>query len=126
MKKTKLVCALIAGTLLAADALAAETPKPLHVLYLGSVNAGGRSGGFGSRTNYVFLPGQTLASEAIYFDHRSDFTNITDRLLKHYDAVVQAAPDVEIEKRLESFKSAGKPLIKYTDGDRPADAVLRE
>src|SRR6266542_7099940 len=131
MKERKLVCALIAGALVAINAVAAEAPdQPLHVLYLGSMPAGGRGGGSGSRTNYVYLPGQTLAPEAIYFDHRSDFTNITEKFLKHYDAVVQAAPDTEIStqqrKLFEHFKNSGKALIKYTDGVRPADSVLRE
>ncbi len=131
MKERKLVWALMAGAFIATKAAAAEAPEqPLHVLYVGNLNPGGRGGGFGSRTNYVYLPGQTLAPEAIYFDHRSDFTNITESFLKHYDAVVQAAPDTEIpppqEKLFENFKSSGKALIKYTDGVRPADSVLRE
>ena len=50
----------------------------------------------GSRTNYVYLPGQTLAPEAIYFDHRADVTNLTDAYLKHFDAVVQVMPDAEV------------------------------
>ena len=114
------------------SAVAAETPEqPLHVLYLGTATAGGRGGGgFGSRTNYVYLPGQTLAPEAIYFDHRSDFTNLTERLLSHYDVVVQAVPDAEIPapqgKLFENLKSSGKGLVKYTDGVRPTDAILRE
>ena len=129
MKERKLACALLAA-LIAISAAATETEQPLHVLYLGKLDPGGRGGGFGSRTNYVYLPGQTLAPEAIYFDHRSDFTNVTERLLKHYDAVVQVAPDTEIpgqqSKLLESFKDSGKGLIKYTDGVRPTDGVLRE
>ena len=130
MKKRKLTCALVAA-LICVDAVAAESSdQPLHVLYLGSLNAGGRGGGFGARTNYVYLPGQTLASEAIFFDHRSDFTNITERFLTHYDAVVQAAADTEIPAQqgvlFENFKTSGKVLIKYTDGSRPPDAVLRE
>ena len=50
--------------------------------------------------------------------------------MKHFDAVVQVMPDAEVgaaqQKLLDSFKSAGNGLIKYTDGKRPADAVLRE
>ena len=129
MKERKFACALLAA-LIAISAVAAETEQPLHVLYLGKLDPGGRGGGFGSRTNYVYLPGQTLAPEAIYFDHQSDFTNITERLLKHYDAIVQVASDTEIAPRqaklLESFKASGKGLIKYTDGVRPADGVLRD
>ncbi|MEW6302181.1 MAG: PVC-type heme-binding CxxCH protein [Verrucomicrobiota bacterium] len=132
MKERKFACALAAAWL-AIGAVAAETGQPLRVLYLGAVDGGGggRGGGFGgSRTNYVYLPGQTLAPEAIYFDHRSDFTNITERLLRHYDAVVQVAADTEIgaqeAKLLESFRNSGKGLIKYADGVRPADRVLRE
>ena len=120
---------------MALNTFAAEPgDRPLHVLYLGPNNAvsgGGRGGGGGgSRTNYVYLPGQTLAPEAIYFDHRSDFTNLTDAYLKHFDAVVQVAPDADVgaaqQKMLDGFKGAGNGLIKFTDGNRPTDAVLRE
>ncbi|MGZ8939137.1 MAG: PVC-type heme-binding CxxCH protein [Limisphaerales bacterium] len=129
--KEKVICSLIICASITMSAAAAEAAeRPLHILYLGTVDAGGRGGGFGSRTNYVYLPGQTLAPEAIYFDHRSDFTNVTERLLKHYDAVVQVAPDTEIAaqqgKLLEGFKNAGKAVLKYTEGVRPTDAVLRE
>src|SRR5688572_4387166 len=97
MNKRKFVCALFAGALVAVDIIGAEVPEqPLHVLYLGNLGVGGRTGGVGSRTNYVYLPGQTLAPEAIYFDHRSDLANITENFLKHYDAVVQVTPDSEI------------------------------
>src|SRR5690349_1592886 len=92
---------LMAAALMTLNALAADAPdRPLHVLYLGPVDAGG--GGFGSRggggprTNYVYLPGQTLAPEAIYFDHLSDLTHLTDAYLKHFDAVVQVMPEAQI------------------------------
>lgn len=121
---------------MALNTFAADAPdRPLHVLYLGPVNVGGgtRGGGFGGfggpRTNYVYLPGQTLAPEAIYFDHRADVTNLTAAYLKHFDAVVQVMPDAEVgaaqQKMLDSFKSAGHGLIKFTDGQRPADADQR-
>lgn len=129
MNERKFACVLLAAQL-AISALAAETAQPLHVLYLGKLDPGGGGGGFGSRTNYVYLPGQTLAPGAIYFDHRSDFTNINERLLNHYDVVVQVASDTEIPgeqtRLLESFKKSGNGLIKYTDGVRPADGDLRE
>ena len=107
---------------------------PLHVLYLGPVNVGSGERGFGGfggpRTNYVYLPGQTLAPEAIYFDHLPNITNLTEAYLKHFDAVVQAMPDTEIgpghQKWLDNFKSAGNGLIKYSDSKCPTDAVLRE
>jgi len=126
---------LLTGGLLALNTFAADAlDRPLHVLYLGPVNAGGgpRGGGFGggSRTNYVYLPGQTLAPEAIYFDHLSDLTHLTEKYLSHFDAVVQAMPDAEVgaaqQQLLDGFKSAGHGLIKYGDGKRPADSVLRE
>jgi hypothetical protein len=47
--------------------------------------------------------------------------------LKHFDAVVQVMPTRSRraqQKMLDSFKSAGNALIKYTE--RPTDAVLRE
>ena len=115
------------------NTIAADTPdRPLHVLYLGPANVGtgGRGfGGFGGpRTNYVYLPGQTLAPEAIYLDHLPNLTNLTDKYLKHFDAVVQVMPDAEIgaaqQKMLDGFQTAGNALIKYTE--RPTDAVLRE
>ena len=87
-------------------------------------------GGDGARTNYVYLPGQTLAPEAIYFDHRADVSNLTDTYLKHFDAVVQVMPDTEVgaaqQKMLDGFKQAGNGLIKYTDGKRPEDTDLRK
>ena len=111
---------------------AAETPaRPLHVLYLGPVDDGGGrpGGGFGGpRTNYVYLPGQTLAPEAIYFDHLTSATNLNSAYLKHFDAVVQVMPETalkgEQQRLLEAFKSGGNPLIKYSE--RPTDGVLRE
>lgn len=127
---TLLTTSLIALTTLAAPV----PPRPLHVLYLGPASAGGgaRGGGFGggSRTNYVYLPGQTLAPEAIYFDHRTEAAGLTEAYLKHYDAVVQVLPAAEVgaaqQALLASFKSAGGALIQYADGNRPADSVLRE
>ena len=131
MKSLKQILILVTGGLIALNTFAAEpADRPLHVLYLGPVNARGGGGGGGSRTNYVYLPGQTLAPEAIYFDQLSDVTNLTEMYLKHFDAVVQVTPDAEIgaaqQKMLDGFKSAGNGLIKYTDGNRPTDAVLRE
>jgi len=116
----------------AIETFGAEAPdRPLHVLYLGPVNVSGGGNGFGgSRTNYVYLPGQTLAPEAIYFDHLSDLTQLTEKYLQHFDAVVQAMPDADIDathqQMLDSFKTADHGLIKYVDGQRPADAVMRE
>lgn len=121
---------LAAAALMTLNAFAADAPdRPLHVLYLGQVGAGsGARGGGDSRTNYVYLPGQTLAPEAIYFDHLSDLAHLTDAYLKHFDAVVQVMPDAGIsaahQKLLNNFKTAGNGLLKYPE--RPADAVLRE
>lgn len=135
MKHIKQILILFIGGLTVIGALAADRPeRPLHVLYLGPVEAGsgGRGGGFGgfggSRTNYVYLPGQTLAPEGIYFDHVTSATNLTERYLKHFDAVVQVMPGDEFgadqQKMLDRFKNAGRPLVKYSE--RPTDAVLRE
>src|SRR5687767_5449601 len=134
MNNLKQILILLTG-LLTLNALAAETTeRPIHVLYLGPIEAGrsgprgGGFGGGGSRTNYVHLPGQTLAPEAIYFDYLSSATNLTDGYLKHFDAIVQVMPDDEVSAAqrgmLDSFKSAGNALLKYTG--RPTDAVLRE
>ena len=129
MSTLKAVLVLLTGGI-ALNTIAAEAPaRPLHVLYLGPVSAGG--GDLSGRgTNYIYLPGQTLAPEAIYFDHVADVTNLADTYLKHFDAVVQVMPDAEVgaaqQKMLDSFKSAGNGLIKYTGEKRPTDAVLRE
>ena len=123
MKSLKQVLALLTGGLLVLNTFAAEVPAhPLHILYLGPVSAGGGGGGFGpqggtgARANYVYLPGQTLAPEAIYFDYRADVSNLTDSYLKHFDAVVQVMPDAEVgaaqQKLLDGFKQAGNGLIK--------------
>ena len=136
MNKLNQILILLTGGLVAFHSLAAEAPdRPLHVLYLGPIHSdgdgasGGRGFG-GSRTNYIYLPGQTLAPEAIYFDHRSDAADLTPTYLKHFDAVVQVMPDAQVGsaqlKSLEQFKKAGNGLIKYTDGHRPDDTVLRE
>jgi len=130
MKHLKRLLFVCTGGLIAFNTIAADAPdRPLHVLYLGSVSAGGGGGGFGgSRTNYVYLPGQTLAPEAIYFDYITAITNLTVAYLKHFDAVVQVMPDADIgaalQKMLDTFKSAGNGLVKYTE--RPTDTVLRE
>jgi uncharacterized protein len=136
MNCLKQILILLTGGLTVLDTSAAEAPdRPIHVLYLGQVEAGrsggrasGGFGGSGSRTNYVYLPGQTLASEAIYFDHLTAHTNLTDAYLKHFDAVVQVIPDNEVgapqRTLLDGFKSAGKGLINYSE--RPTDTVLRE
>ncbi len=114
------------------NALAAASPDaPLRVLYLGPVSAlDGTRGGGGSRTNYMYLPGQTLAPEGIYFDHLSDPGHLTDRFLRHFDAVVQVMPDAEIgstqRKWLDAFKGAGGGLLKFSDGQRPLDSTLRQ
>src|SRR3954470_16111835 len=133
MKHLKHLLLLLTGGLTLLHTSAADAPeRPLHVLYLGPITAGagGRGfGGFGApRTNYVYLPGQTLAPEAVYFDHLTSITNLTDAYLKHFDAVVQVMTDDELsaahQKMLDGFKSAGNAFIKYTE--RPTDAVLRE
>src|SRR5688572_27927750 len=131
MNNLKQILILLTGALLVLNTSAADAPgRPLRVLYFGKVDdGGGRRGGFGGpRTNYVYLPGQTLAPEAIYFDHLTTATNLTSAYLKHVDAVVQVIPDTDLgadrQKMLDEFKSGGNPLIKYAE--RPTDAVLRE
>src|SRR5881394_4194943 len=128
MKNLKQILILLMGGLMALNTFAADAPdRPLHVLYLGSVSAGGGGGGFGGfggpRTNYVYLPGQTLAPEAIYFDYITAVTNLTEAYLKHFDAVVQVLPDAELgtaaQNMLDSFKRAGNALLKYIE--RPTD-----
>src|SRR5688572_26323183 len=121
MRNLKQILILLTGGLLTLNTVAAETTeRPIHVLYLGPMEAersGPRGGGFGGggpRTNYVYLPGQTLAPEVICFDHLATLTNLTDAYLKHFDAVVQVMPDGDISaaqrKMLDSFKRAGNAL----------------
>ena len=103
----------------------------LHVLYLGPIEDANADVGFrGSRTNYAYLPGQTLAPEAIYFDHQIEAANLTDAYLKHFDAVVQVAPDAEIDsvqkEQLHRYQNASNGWIRFTDGKRPPDAELRK
>jgi putative membrane-bound dehydrogenase-like protein len=131
MKHLNTVLTLLAGGLAAFNALAAEAPdRPLRVLYLGSVEAGSAPRGFGGRTNYVYLPGQTLAPGAIYFDHRPDAASLSEAYLRHFDAVVQVLPDSALgaaeQRLLEGFKSKGNGWIKPAGGQRPAEAALRE
>lgn len=134
MNHTKHVLAFLATGLITLNTFAADAPdRPLQVLYLGEagLGAGARGNGFnGGRTNYVYLPGQTLAPEAIYFNHRANAAELTDSYLKHFDAVVQVIPDAEVgaaqQKLLDSFKRAGGAVIKYGGGNRPADSTLRE
>src|SRR5436190_19822192 len=126
MKNLNQLSVLLTGGLMVLNTFAADAPdRPIHVLYLGPVDAGSGGGGFGAaRTNYVYLPGQTLAPEAIYFDHLTRSTYLTDAYLKHFDAVVQVMPDNELgtaqQKMLNTFKEAGHAVLKYTDC--PADA----
>jgi putative membrane-bound dehydrogenase-like protein len=131
----KFILTLLTGGLMVLHTFGADAPdRPLRVLYLGPVSVGGGGRGFGGfggpRTNYIYLPGQTLAPEAIYFDHLSTVTNLTEKYLGHFDAVVQVMADAEVgtaqQKMLDGFKNAGNGLIKYADGKRPTDAVLRE
>src|SRR5687768_10520468 len=120
MKIVKLILVLLMGGLIVLNNFAADSPeRPLHVLYLGPVDDGNgrRGGGFGgARTNYIYLPGQTLAPEAIYFDHLTSATNLTAAYLKHFDAVVQVMPDAalnaEQQKSLDTLRSGGNPVMK--------------
>src|SRR4051794_16665831 len=113
MKNLKQLCLVLIGAGIALNTFSAEmAERPLHVLYLGAASTGGGGRGFGgSRTNYVYLPGQTLAPEAIYFDHLTSTTNLTAAYLKHFEAVVQVLTDSELgteaQKMIESFRSAG-------------------
>ncbi len=100
------------------------------MLYFGPSSTGADGFTGGGRTNYAYLPGQTLAPEEIYFDQLTEPLYLIDSYLNHFDAVVQARPDSDVDaahqKRLESFARDGHGLINYTDGKRPTDAVLRE
>ncbi|MCC7375460.1 MAG: c-type cytochrome [Verrucomicrobiales bacterium] len=122
----------LASVVLALNAGAAETSdRPLRVLYLGSVEPGAAGlGGGGSRTNYVYLPGQTLAPDAIYFDHLADPAQLTDRYLSHFDVVVQVMADSDLggagQRSIEEFKKRGGGWVLVGDHRRPTDTALRE
>lgn len=131
MKTVKLTLIVLMARLIVLNNFAADSPgRPLHVLYLGPVDSGTSGfGGFGgARTNYIYLPGQTLAPDAIYFDHLTSDTNLTSAYLTHFDAVVQVMPDTALgadqQKMLDTFKSTARPLLKYSE--RPSDTVMRE
>ncbi|MBL9173982.1 MAG: c-type cytochrome [Verrucomicrobiales bacterium] len=114
------------------QAAAADSPnRPLHVLHLGPLPAGGSgTAPVGSRTNYAYLPGQTLAPEAIYFDHLADASQVTEAYLRHFDAVVLALPDPPpgsgLQQRLAAFQDAGNGILRFPDGKIPTDRVLRD
>ena len=68
MKNLKRILIVLTGGLITLNTIAADAPsRPLHVLYLGQVKAGGGgrgSGGFGApRKKCVYLPSQALAGE---------------------------------------------------------------
>jgi len=138
MMKSKQLLTLVTGGLMALNTMAADAPdRPLRVLYLGPATApaapqgGGLGGGTGNpRTTFAYLPGQTLAPEAIYFDHQPVATNLTEAYLAHFDAVVQTLPDAELgadqRAMLGRFHNAGNRLLKFADGRRPSDSALRE
>jgi putative membrane-bound dehydrogenase-like protein len=131
IKPLKTVLPLLAGGMTALQLSAAPAlDRPLRVLYLGAGDSGTAPRGPGGRTNYVYLPGQTLAPEAIYFDHRADAAQLTEASLKHFDVVVQVTAESGAgagnPKLEETFKSRGGGWIKVANGQRPTDAVLRE
>ena len=128
----QLLTCIVTG-LAALNTFAASAPdRPLRVLYLGktSMDGGARGGGFNAgRTNYVYLPGQTLAPEGIYFDYRADAKGVTETYLRHFDVVVQAAHNDELgvpsEALTETVKNAGRGLITSNLGQTPSDEALR-
>ncbi|MBL9129505.1 MAG: glycosyl hydrolase, partial [Verrucomicrobiales bacterium] len=131
MKPIASMLALLAGGFFTSFARAAEAPdRPLRVLYLGEIEAGRSDTRVPSRTNYVYLPGQTLAPEAIYFDHLSDPGPLTEAYLRHFDAVVQTMPDDRLganaRPMARAFEQGGRTWIRYADGRRPEDAALRD
>ncbi|MFM8358366.1 MAG: hypothetical protein ACKOET_07380, partial [Verrucomicrobiota bacterium] len=131
MKHAPTLVALFSGAWTALHALGADAPhRPLRVLYLGAVETRGTGPGLGSRTNYAYLPGQTLAPEAIYFDHLADPVRLTEAYLRHFDAVVQVLPDSALgadrQQWLAASQGRGVGLLKYPADPRPADSVLRE
>jgi uncharacterized protein len=130
MKPLNWILGLAVGGLAGLPTSAAGTAdRPLHVLHLGPVPAATGGRGPDARTNYAYLPGQTLAPEAILFDHVTSPTNLTEVQLRHYDAVVQTLPDSGLDGTrrawLEGFRKSGKGWIQSADGTRPTDAALR-
>jgi hypothetical protein len=110
----------------------AEAPdRPLRVLYLGAVEAGvGGPGGGGSRTNYAYLPGQTLAPR-----RSTSITSPIPPISRRRTSAISTwcAGDERLRSSIRqpgggsrTSRKAGRGWIQYADGRRPSDAVLRE
>jgi len=105
------------ASLFTSAALAAG--RPLQVLYVGEVEISGEG------ANYSYLPGQTLAKEAIYFDHRADTSVLAASYLKHFDAVVLTVPESDLssaeKNALDTF--ARRHGVKRLTPDEKFDDV---
>ncbi len=126
---------LLLGPLALNSCVTPEAPSaprlahPLHVLYLGQFENKGKG------ADYSYLPGQTLAPEAIYFDHPLSAEALTESYVRNFDAVVDASKPIapkapytsdELTRTLalETYAKSGRPVLRLTS---PAtDAQLRE
>jgi putative membrane-bound dehydrogenase-like protein len=117
------ITSLLSGLRTAHVCAAEPAGRPLHVLYVGDIRAPGTG------TNYALLPGQRLAAEAIYFDHRDSVAAITPAYLKHFDAVVLALGETplgsEQQRALDEFTKSGRGVQKIGGESKPTDAQLR-
>ncbi len=100
-------------------------PGPLRILYFGRFDPDAGQG-----TNYTYLPGQTLAREAIHFDHTSDPTQLRPERLRHYDAVVLVDAEGKIgaaeERVLTEFtRVRGGGVKRFATGTPPDDSQLK-
>ncbi len=94
------VAALVSGS-------AQASPRPLHILFYGPAKPAPAA----RPAEYAFLPGQTAAPKAIYFDYRTDAAALSAEALRNFDAVLLAAPEAEIspeqKEALDRFAADG-------------------
>ena len=76
---------------------------------------------------YAYLPGQTLASDGIYFDYVTDPADLTPVYLQHFDAAIVSLPPAQItpvvQRLLDQFRSSGHGVRTVTS--RPSEEDLR-
>ena len=101
------------------------SPNRLNSIQLYFVQAARR--GEATPPVYAFLPGQTLAADAIYFDYLTRPTDLTQAYLQHFDAAIVALPAGEIgaaqQRLLDQFKASGRGV--QTVSSPPTDQQIR-
>ena len=80
---------------------------------------------------YVYLPGQTLAPDGIYFDHLTSAAEITPAYLQHFDAAIIALPRAQIgaqpQQALDQFSNSGRKIqvVTSTPSDQQLGAMVQ-